>query len=160
MARPEAEAKVFVLPTPCPAWNVRLLAEMLFFPRLARFDSHRCDDTIEGMIAMADIRSLKKDFMTVREVMGRIDARAHSTVLRLIRIEGDPKTSGRPLQGINVPGHGWFILRKSVDDFCAVQAAKAPGVGFPRGRPRKAESGQPAAKKAAKKTAARKKTPQ
>lgn len=106
---------------------------------------------------MADIRSLTKDFMTVREVMGRIDARAHSTVLRLIRIEGDPKTSSRPLQGINVPGHGWFILRKSVDDFCAAQAAKAPGVGFPRGRPRKSETSQPAAKSAAKKTAARKK---
>ena len=108
---------------------------------------------------MADIRSLTKDFMTVREVMSRIDARAHSTVLRLIRIEGDPKTSGRPLQGINVPGHGWFILRKSVDDFCAVQAAKVPGVGFPRGRSRKPESASAAPKKAAKKVAAKRKKP-
>ncbi len=106
---------------------------------------------------MADLTSLTKDFMTVREVMDRIQARAHSTVLRLIRIEGKPETYGKPLKGTYVPGHGWFILRKSVDDFCAVQAAKAPGVGFPRGRPRKAESGQPAVKKAAKKTAARKK---
>lgn len=106
---------------------------------------------------MADIRSLTKDFMTVREVMKRIDARAHTTVLRLIRIEGDPQTSGRPLQGINVPGHGWFILRTSVDEFCEAQASKAPGVGFPRGRSRKESAGPAASKRAAKKTAAKRK---
>jgi hypothetical protein len=120
---------------------------------------HGCGDTIEGMIAVADIRSLTKDFMTVREVMKRIDARAHSTVLRMICIESDPKTAGRPLQGINVPGHGWFILRTSVDEFCEAQASKAPGVGFPRGRSRKQGAGPSAAKKAAKKPVGRRKSP-
>ena len=108
---------------------------------------------------MADLTSLTKDFMTVREVMDRIQARAHSTVLRLIRIEGKPETYGRPLKGTYVPGHGWFILRKSVDDFLAAQNAKAPGVGFPRGRSRKPESAPAAPKKAAKKVAAKRKKP-
>lgn len=91
-------------------------------------------------------------YMTVRQVMGEINARAASTVTRLIYDEDKPRPEGKRLAGTLIPGHGWMIQKKSVAAFIAEEAARPAGVGFPRGRDR---SGQDAAPKAAAKRAAK-----
>jgi hypothetical protein len=107
------------------------------------------------MIAMANPFA---GYMTVRQVMAAIDARAASTVTRLIYDEDSPRPEGKRLAGTLIPGHGWMIQRKSVEKFLEEEASRSPGVGFPRGRGRKAEpepaSTQPrkAAKRAKKST--------
>jgi hypothetical protein len=103
------------------------------------------------MIAMANPFA---GYMTVREVMAAIEARAHTTVTRLAYDEEKPRPEGKRLAGTLIPGHGWMISRKSVAAFLAEEAAKKPGVGFPRGRqrpdPDAAPSVQPPAKAAKK----------
>lgn len=91
-------------------------------------------------------------YMTVRQVMAAIAARAHSTVTRLVYDEEKPRPEGRHLAGTLIAGHGWMIQKRSVDAFLAAEASRSPGVGFPRGRDR---SGAPdvRARKAAKKPA-------
>jgi hypothetical protein len=85
------------------------------------------------MIAMANPFA---GYMTVRQVMKEIGARAASTVTRLVYDEEKPRPEGKRLAGTLVPGHGWFIQRKSVAAFLEEEAAKPAGVGFPRGRDR------------------------
>jgi hypothetical protein len=120
---------------------------------LGGFDLQRIDDTIGDMIAMA---SPFAGYMTVRQVMKEIGARAPSTVTRLIYDEDKPRPDGKRLAGTLIPGHGWMIQRKSVAAFKAEEAARPPGVGFPRGRDRsrqdgtEAEQTSKAAKRAAK----------
>ena len=113
------------------------------------------------MIAMANPFA---GYMTVREVMKEIRARAPSTVTRLAYDEEKPRPQGKRLAGTLIPGHGWMIQRKSVATFLEEEASRAPGVGFPRGRDRSGQGEaetQPVAKptnraeksaKAAKKT--------
>lgn len=96
-------------------------------------------------------------YMTVREVMAAINARAHSTVTRLAYDEDKPRPDGKRLAGTMIPGHGWMIQRKSVDAFLAAEATKSPGVGFPRGRDRGGLEPEAAAKPAKKRAKAAKK---
>jgi len=96
---------------------------------------------------MADI----SDYMTVRQVMDEIGARARSTVTRLLRDESDPAEGGKPLVGIKVEGHGWLIRRASVVRFLRDEAARPRGVGFPRGETRAEEPEPPKKAKKAKK---------
>lgn len=84
------------------------------------------------MIAVA---SISDEYMTVQEVMAEIDARAASTVTRLIRTQENP--SG-PLIGEKIPGHGWMIRRSSVAKFCQRDSKASRKVGFPRGKTRSA----------------------
>jgi hypothetical protein len=105
------------------------------------------------MIAMANPFA---GYMTVRQVMAEIGARAPSTVTRLVYDEDKPRPEGKRLAGTLIAGHGWMIQRKSVAAFIAEEAARPPHVGFPRGRDRsgqdEAAPAQPrkAAKRAAK----------
>jgi hypothetical protein len=85
------------------------------------------------MIAMANPFA---GYMTVRQVMDAIKARAPSTVTRLVYDEDKPRPEGRRLAGTLIPGHGWMIQRKSVAKFLEEEAARPAGVGFPRGRDR------------------------
>jgi hypothetical protein len=96
------------------------------------------------MIAMA---SPFTGYLTVRQVMKEIGARAPSTVTRLVYDEDQPRPEGKRLAGTLIPGHGWMIQRKSVAQFLEEEAARPPGVGFPRGRDRKPPAKQ--AKKSA-----------
>jgi hypothetical protein len=104
------------------------------------------------MIAMANPFA---GYMTVRQVMGEINARAASTVTRLIYDEDKPRPEGKRLAGTLIPGHGWMIQKKSVAAFIAEEAARPVGVGFPRGRDRSGQDSAPkaAAKKPAKRAA-------
>ena len=79
--------------------------------------------------------SISDEYMTVQEVMAEIDARAASTVTRLIRTKENP--SG-PLIGEKIPGHGWMIRRSSVAKFRHRDAKDNRKVGFPRGKARSA----------------------
>ena len=97
------------------------------------FALHESDDTIGDMIAMASPFS---GYMTVRQVMKEIGARAPSTVTRLVFDEDKPRPVGRRLAGTLIPGHGWMIQRKSVAKFLEEESARPAGVGFPRGRDR------------------------
>ena len=54
--------------------------------------------------------------------------------------------SSLELAGTLIPGHGWMISKKSVAKYLEEEAAKTPGVGFPRGRSRKPEPAKPKAK--------------
>lgn len=94
-------------------------------------------------------------YMTVRDVMKEIGARAPSTVTRLVYDEEKPRPVGKRLAGTLIPGHGWMIQRKSVAEFLEEEAARPPGVGFPRGRDRSAQDEAPkaAASKPAKRAA-------
>lgn len=85
-------------------------------------------------------------YMTVRQVMAAIQARAASTVTRLAYDEDQPRPDGKRLAGTLIPGHGWMISKKSVAKYLEEEAAKTPGVGFPRGRSRKPEPAKPKAK--------------
>lgn len=113
------------------------------------------------MIAMANPFA---GYMTVREVMKEIGARAPSTVTRLAYDEEKPRPQGKRLAGTLIPGHGWMIQRKSVATFLEEEASRTPGVGFPRGRDRSGQGEaetQPVAKptkRAAKSAKAAKKT--
>jgi hypothetical protein len=102
------------------------------------------------MIAMANPFA---GYMTVRQVMEAIDARAASTVTRLVYDEDKPRPEGRRLAGTLIPGHGWMIQRKSVEKFLEEEKSRPAGVGFPRGRDRK-----PPAKQAKKSARAVRKT--
>jgi len=84
-------------------------------------------------------------YMTVRQVMEEIGARAPSTVTRLIYDEDQPRPEGKRLAGTLIPGHGWMIQRKSVQRFLEEEATRPPGVGFPRGRDRSGQD-EPASK--------------
>lgn len=75
-------------------------------------------------------------YMTVRQVMDAIKARAPSTVTRLAYDEDKPRPEGKRLAGTLIPGHGWMIQRKSVEKFLEEEASRPAGVGFPRGRDR------------------------
>ena len=75
-------------------------------------------------------------YMTVRQVMEAIKARAPSTVTRLAYDEDQPRPDGKRLAGTLIPGHGWMIQRKSVERFLEEEAKRPAGVGFPRGRDR------------------------
>ncbi|NBW12303.1 MAG: hypothetical protein EBR82_30155 [Caulobacteraceae bacterium] len=101
------------------------------------------------MIAMANPFA---GYMTVRQVMAEIGARAPSTVTRLVYDEDKPRPDGKRLAGTLIPGHGWMIQRKSVAKFLEEEAARPAGVGFPRGRDR---SGQDEAEEAKPKRAAK-----
>jgi hypothetical protein len=94
-------------------------------------------------------------YMTVRQVMEAIGARAPSTVTRLVYDEDGPRPEGKRLAGTLIPGHGWMIQRKSVAAFVAEEAARPPGVGFPRGRDRSGqdEAAQAKPRKPAKRAA-------
>jgi hypothetical protein len=113
------------------------------------------------MIAMANPFA---GYITVRQVMKEIGARAPSTVTRLVYDEDKPRPEGKRLAGTLIPGHGWMIQRKSVAKFLEEEAARPAGVGFPRGRDRsgqdEAEAGQASkpAKRAAKSSRPAKKT--
>jgi hypothetical protein len=85
------------------------------------------------MVAMANPFA---GYMTVRQVMDEIGARSASTVTRIVYDEDKPRPNGKRLAGTLIPGHGWFIQRKSVEKLLEDEAAKATGVGFPRGRDR------------------------
>lgn len=74
------------------------------------------------MIAVGKIRDTH---MTVREVMDAINARAKSTVTRLIE-------SG-VLEAEELPGHGWLVSRTSVNRFLRRDAKLEKRVGRPRG---------------------------
>ncbi len=76
-------------------------------------------------------------YMTVKEAMKDLEARAPSTVTRLIREEDDPPSPGKPLVGVKIDGHGWMITRKSVTAYIEASPPDAPKIGFPRGRGRK-----------------------
>ena len=104
------------------------------------------------MIAMANPFA---GYMTVRQVMAEIKARAPSTVTRLVYDEDGPRPEGKRLAGTLIPGHGWMIQRKSVAKFLEEEAARPAGVGFPRGRDRSGQDAatQAAAKKPAKRAA-------
>jgi hypothetical protein len=95
------------------------------------------------MIAMANPFA---GYMTVRQVMAEIGARAPSTVTRLVYDEDKPRPEGKRLAGTLIPGHGWMIQRKSVEKFVAEEAARPPHVGFPRGRDRSGQDEAAAAK--------------
>lgn len=97
-------------------------------------------DTIGDMIAMANPFA---GYMTVRQVMDAIGARAHSTVTRLVYDEDKPRPPGRVLAGTLIPGHGWMIQKKSVDKFIADEERRPKGVGFPRGHVRDAIDQEP-----------------
>ena len=75
-------------------------------------------------------------YMTVRQVMAEIGARAPSTVTRLVYDEDKPRPDGKLLAGTLIPGHGWMIQRKSVAKFLEEESSRPTGVGFPRGRDR------------------------
>lgn len=78
---------------------------------------------------------LLDDFLTVRQVMSRIKARAKSTVTRLI--------ADGTLEAVELPGHGWLVTKTSVEKFLERDAASDRKVGFPRGKtrgPRKAKA--------------------
>lgn len=79
--------------------------------------------------------SISDEYMTVQEVMAEIDARAPSTVTRLIKTKENPDG---PLIGEKIAGHGWLIRRSSVAKFCQREAKAARRVGFPRGKTRSA----------------------
>lgn len=79
--------------------------------------------------------SITDDYMTVQEVMAEIEARAPSTVTRLIRTA---ENQSGPLVGEKIPGHGWLIRRSSVAKFLQSEAKQARRVGFPRGKNRSA----------------------
>lgn len=106
------------------------------------------------MIAMANPFA---DYMTVKDVMRKINARSHSTVLLLVYDESEHDTApkNKPLPGVKIPGHGWMIRRVAVEAFIADEARKSRGVGFPRGRSRREPEpvAAPKAKRAAKKSA-------
>jgi hypothetical protein len=103
------------------------------------------------MIAMANPFA---DYLTVRQTMEAIEALAPSTVTRLVYDEDRPKPDGRRLAGKLIEGHGWMIQKKSVTKYLEEQSAKSPGVGYPRGRSRKADKAKtaPKAKRARKAT--------
>jgi hypothetical protein len=94
------------------------------------------------MIAMANPFA---GYMTVRQVMEEIGARAPSTVTRLAYDEEKPRPQGKRLAGTLIPGHGWMIQRKSVEKFLEEEAARPAGVGFPRGRDRSGQDDEPQA---------------
>jgi hypothetical protein len=94
------------------------------------------------MIAMANPFA---DYFTVRQTMRAIDALAPSTVTRLVYDEDRPRPDGKRLAGKLIEGHGWMIQKKSVAKYLEEQAAKQPGVGYPRGRSRKADKAKVAA---------------
>ena len=94
------------------------------------------------MIAMANPFA---GYMTVRQVMEEIGARAPSTVTRLAYDEEKPRPQGKRLAGTLIPGHGWMIQRKSVAKFLEEEAARPAGVGFPRGRDRSGQDDEPQA---------------
>ena len=75
-------------------------------------------------------------YMTVKEAMLALEARAPSTVTRLIRDEDAPQSAGKPLIGVKIEGHGWMITRKSVAAYVEASPPDAPKIGFPRGRGR------------------------
>jgi hypothetical protein len=104
------------------------------------------------MIAMANPFA---GYMTVRQVMEEIGARAASTVTRLVYDEDKPRPIGKRLAGTLIPGHGWMIQRKSVAKFLEEEAARPAGVGFPRGRDRSGQDddGQAEPKRPAKRAA-------
>lgn len=79
--------------------------------------------------------SISDEYMTVQEVMTAIDARAPSTVTRLIKTDENPDGV---LVGEKIPGHGWLIRRSSVTKFCQREAKAPRRVGFPRGKTRSA----------------------
>jgi hypothetical protein len=83
-------------------------------------------------------------YMTVRQVMEAIEARAPSTVTRIVYDEEQPCPEGKRLAGTLIPGHGWMIQRKSVERFLEEEAKRPPGVGFPRGRDRSGQEEVPA----------------
>ena len=85
-------------------------------------------------------------YLTVRQVMELIDARASSTVIRLVYDEDKPRPEKGRLAGTLIPGHGWMIQKKSVAKYLEEESTKRPGVGFPRGRSRKEDSAKPNAK--------------
>jgi hypothetical protein len=95
------------------------------------------------MIAMANPFA---EYLTVRHTMDAIEALSPSTVTRLAYDEDAPRPEGKRLAGKLIEGHGWMIQKKSVARYLDEQAAKGPGVGYPRGRSRKADKAKPAAK--------------
>jgi len=74
--------------------------------------------------------AISDDYMTVQEVMLEINARAPSTVTRLIRTKNN---EDGPLLGEKIPGHGWLIRRSSVAKLLAREAKVERRVGYPRG---------------------------
>lgn len=122
---------------------------MFFADSIVGFDLHDTDDTIGDMIAMANPFA---GYLTVRQVMDAIGARAHSTVTRLVYDEDKPRPHGRVLAGTLIPGHGWMIQKKSVDKFLEDEGRRPKGVGFPRGHVR---DGGEAADKAVRKRPAK-----
>jgi hypothetical protein len=84
---------------------------------------------------MIEMAAISDEYMTVQEAMAEINARAPSTVTRLIRTEDN---QDGPLVGEKIPGHGWLIRRSSVAKFLAREAKAERRVGFPRGGTRSA----------------------
>ena len=87
------------------------------------------------MIAVAKIQDTH---MTVRQVMDAINARAKSTVTRLIE--------AGVFEAEELPGHGWLVSRTSVNRFLRRDAKQEKKVGRPRGMVMKKD--QPAPSKA------------
>lgn len=94
------------------------------------------------MIAMANPLA---EYMTVRDAMAALQARSHTTILRLIYDESklDTAPKDRPLPALRIPGHGWLIRRSAVAALRAAEARSAKGSGFPRGKARKPGAGKP-----------------
>jgi hypothetical protein len=84
-------------------------------------------------------------YMTVRQVMAEIGARAPSTVTRLVYDEDKPRPAGKRLAGTLIPGLGWMIQRKSVAKLLEEEFSRPAGVGFPRGRDRSGQDEEPQA---------------
>jgi len=87
------------------------------------------------MIAMANPLS---GYVTVQQAMLALNARAHSTILRMLRDEDDKSADRerKPLVGFKIEGHGWMVSQASIDALKAREEERGEGVGFPRGRAR------------------------
>ena len=103
--------------------------------RLGRFDRSGLCKYDSGMIAMANPLS---GYVTVQQAMLALNARAHSTILRMLRDEDDKSADRqrKPLVGFKIEGHGWMISQASIDALKAREEERGDGVGFPRGRSR------------------------
>lgn len=83
---------------------------------------------------MAKNYDVNKDFMTVRQAMKEIGAKAPSTVQRMIE--------QKKLRAERIP-IGWLVYRDSVREFLAAEASRSPTAGYPRGRARADEAPAP-----------------
>jgi excisionase family DNA binding protein len=109
-------------------WLVDRDEVLLLAEQLMTYSNHRRTTPLRPQSSFDAAR----DLMSVRQVMKAINARAPSTVTRLIN-------SGR-LQGARIGEIGWVIYRASVDAFLQTPPSPRGSVGFPRGAQRHTKS--------------------